>query len=263
MTDLFAFGSAAKSLDAEGRYGTAGDLKKTQYVMQLLGFPGDADTLKALIVAGEKGIEIESGILDITQGIEKTKDYLTISPLGITPALKEAHYQVTGDLGIISFIEGRGLGNRLPPRNAALLAEQNYWIDIARAEVAPHVQTIMAEKVFNAMNDDAKEMDIEAVDNARQALSAPLNALDTQLAGKAFIVGEYCYADVHWTAYLHLLYVAGEQALIDQRDNLSQWWERIRLHKSFSGQNLIAYNLLPSLEDIKAKKLNDVVITDF
>ncbi|MCU7857108.1 MAG: glutathione S-transferase domain-containing protein, partial [Candidatus Thiodiazotropha sp. (ex Lucinoma borealis)] len=107
------------------------------------------------------------------------------------------------------------------------------------------------------------EMDTEAVDIARQALTVPLNALDTQLAGKAFIVGEYCYADVHWTAYLHLLYVAGEQALIDQRDNLSQWWERIRLHKSFSGQNLIAYNLLPSLEDIKAKKLNDVVITDF
>ncbi|MEW8290436.1 MAG: glutathione S-transferase family protein [Candidatus Thiodiazotropha endolucinida] len=263
MTDLFAFGSATQRLDAVGRYGTAGDLKKTQYVMQLLGFPGDADTLKVLIVAAEKGIEIESGILDITQNINKSEDYLSISPLGIMPALKEAHSQVAGDLGIISFIEGRGLGNRMPPRNAAVLAEQNYWIDIARNNVAPHVDAIMDEKVLKAMNKESIQADTDVIETARQALDAPLNALDSQLANKEFIVGDYSYADVHWTAYAHLLCVSGEQSLITQRNNLNQWLERIKRHKSFSGQKIVAYDLLPSLEDIQAKKLNDVVITDF
>ena len=263
MTDLFAFGSATQSLDAEGRYGTAGDLKKTQYVMQLLGFPGDADTLKAVIIAAEKGIEIECGILDITQGADKSEDYLNISKLGVMPALKEAHYQVAGDLGILTFIEGRGLGNRLAPRNAAVLAEQNYWIDIARSNVAPHVQTIMNEMVLKPMHDNTAQADTNAVDAARKALVSPLDALDAQLASKEFIVGDYSYADVHWTAYLHLLSVSGEQSLIDQRHYLNQWMDRIRRHKSFSGQNLVAYDLMPSLEDIKAKKLNDVVITDF
>ncbi|MES9834186.1 MAG: glutathione S-transferase family protein [Candidatus Thiodiazotropha sp. DIVDIV] len=263
MADLFAFGSAVQSLDAEGRYGTAGDLKKTQYVMQLLGFPGDADTLKAVIIAAEKGIEIECGILDITKGVEKSEDYLNISELGIMPALKEAHYSVTGDLGITTFIEGRGLGNRLAPRNAAILAEQNYWIDIARSDVAPHVQTLMDENVINSMRGESSKKDDNAIDAARHALIAPLEALDAQLANKEFIVGDYSYADVHWTAYIYLLSISGEQSMIDQRRNLSQWMDRIRRHKSFSGQNLVAYDLLPSLADIKAKKLKDVVITDF
>ena len=54
MADLFHYGSAAKALDADDRYGSDGDMKKTQYVMQLLGFPGDVDTLKCLLTAAEK-----------------------------------------------------------------------------------------------------------------------------------------------------------------------------------------------------------------
>jgi glutathione S-transferase len=88
MTNLFAFGSAYSNLDADDRYGTTGDMKKTQYVMQLLGFPGDADTLKCLLAAGEKGIEVESGVVDISSGQQDSKDYRKISPLGIIPALK-------------------------------------------------------------------------------------------------------------------------------------------------------------------------------
>jgi len=263
MADLFAFGSALNPLDAEGRYGAAGDLKKTQYVMQLLGFPGDPDTLKCLIIAAEKGIEVESGVLDISRGAERSDDYLAISPNGVVPALKEALYQVVGDLAIISFIEGRGLGNRMPPRNAQVLAEQDYWVDTARTVVGPQVRAIVQEKVVKDMADDAAQPNQAAVDAARAALAPALDALDARLAPGRFIVGEYSYADVHWTACVHLLMVAGQGDLIERRANLRAWFGRIRQHKSFCGQNLVAYDLLPSLEDIKALRMKGVVITDF
>lgn len=263
MTDLFAFGSASASLDAEDRYGTTGDMKKTQYVMQLLGFPGHADTLKCLLTAAEKGIEVESAVLDVSEDQQQSADYLNISPFGIMPALKEAHYTVAGDAGIVCFIEGRGLGNRLPPRNAALLAEQMYWIDIARSNVAPFVEILMQEQVIGPMSNAAYQVNNEALESARSALVAPLDAINSQLAGKEFVVGAYTYADIHWTAYVHLLLMAGEGHMVDQRANLKTWLERVKQHKSFSGQDLIAYDLLPTLEDIKAKKLNSVVITDF
>jgi len=263
MTDLFAFGSGAARLDSDQRYGSTGDMKKTQYVMQLLGFPGDADTLKCLLVAAEKGIEVESGVLDITRSQQESEAYRKISPLGIIPALKEAHYTVTGDLGIVTFIEGRGLGNRLAPRNAALLAEQTYWIDIARANVGPHVEVLMQEQVLGPMADTAYTSDSKAMDAAREALRGPLDAIDAQLAGKAFVVGDYSYADIHWTAYIHLLSLSGEAALVEQRPNLKGWFERIKTHKSFSGQDVVAYELMPTLEDIRGKKLKDVVITDY
>ncbi len=72
MTDLFTFGNAVQPLGAEGRYGTAGDLKKTQYVMQLLGFPGDPDTLWSLdeLVALRRSIEAEGLVLEAVENFD-------------------------------------------------------------------------------------------------------------------------------------------------------------------------------------------------
>jgi glutathione S-transferase len=263
MADLFAFGSAVKALDAEDRYGATGDLKKTQYVMQLLGFPADADSLKCLLIAGEKGMEVESRVLDISTGEQYSDDYLAISASALVPALKEAYFQVCGDLAIISFIEGRGLGNRMPPRNAAVLAQQEYWVDIARSDAGPLVQDIVDTIVVAPMRDAAAAPDSGLVASARSALAPMLDALDAQLAGKSYIVGDYSYADVHWTAYIHLLCVAGQEDLVAERPNLNAWFQRIRSRKSFSGQDLIPYGLMPSLDDIRAKRLSDVVITDY
>lgn len=263
MADLFNFGSGAADLAADERYGTTGDMKKTQYVMQLLGFPGDADTLKCLITAAEKGIEVESAVLDTTQGQQDSEDYREFSPFGIVPALKEANYICCGEPGMSVFIEGRGLGNRLAPRNAAVLADQYYWMDIGNSEVAPHVKTLMQELVLGPMSDASYQADAAAVESARNGLVAPLNAFDKQLAGKAFVVGDYSYADAHWTAYIHLLTIAGESSVLDQHRNLKAWHDRIKTHKSFSGQDVVAYDLLPTLEDVKTKRLNDVVCGEF
>lgn len=263
MADLFAFGSAVKALDADDRYGATGDLKKTQYVMQLLGFPADADSLKCLLIAGEKGMEVESRVLDISAGEQFSDDYLAISASALVPALKEAYFQVSGDLAIISFIEGRGLGNRMPPRNAAVLAQQEYWVDIARGDAGPLVQDIVDAVVIAPMRDATAAPDSGQVAAARSALAPMLDALDAQLAGKSYIVGDYAYADVHWTAYIHLLCIAGQEDLVRERPNLNAWFQRIRSRKSFSGQDLVPYDLMPSLNDIRAKRLSDVVITDY
>lgn len=262
MSDLFHFGSAAKALDADDRYGSDGEMKKTQYVMQLLGFPGHPDTLKVMLTAAEKGIEVESAVVDMSVKQQDTDDYRAISPLGVMPALKEADYVVVGENGTSVFVEGRGLGRFLAPRNAAVLADQNHWMDIGRTEVQPHVETLMQELVIGPMGDAGYTADSAAVDAARAALAAPLDALNNKIA-KDYIVGEFCYVDIHYTAYLHLLSVIGEQALIDSRPNIKRWFETVKTHKSYSGQDIVAYDFMPSLEDIKAKTLSDIECGEF
>lgn len=262
MSDLFQFGSALKSLDADDRYGSDGEMKKTQYVMQILGYPGNPDTLKVLLTAAEKGIETECQSLDVPAGQHMSDDYLQISPMGVMPALKEADYVVTGEYGTSVFVEGRGLGKFLAPRNAAVLAQQNYWMDVGRTEVQHHVETLVQELVVGPESDAGYSADSAAMDAARAALAAPLDAINAQI-GNEFIVGDFCYVDIHWTAYMHLLSVIGEGALIDSRSNLKAWFERIKTHKSYSGQDIVAYDFMPSLEDIKAKNLADIHCGEF
>jgi glutathione S-transferase len=261
MSDLFAFGRAVDDA-SDVSYGLAGDMKKTQYVLQLLGSPGQADTLKCLLTAIEMGMETDTGVLDMQAGQQGSEDYLALSPFGMVPTLKEAEYYVAGETGIMSYIEARGLGKRLPPKNATLLAEQNYWSDIACTEVGPHVETLVHERVYKGMEGAAA--DENAVEAARGALVAPLDALDAQLGNdNTFIIGNYSFADIHWTAYVHLLYETGDGDLVDHRRNIKAWFDRIRTHKSFSGQNIVAYELLPSLDDIRNNRLSSVEIDDF
>jgi len=263
MTDLFAFGRSANSEAAEADYGLGGDMKKTQYVLQLLGFPGQADTLKCLIMAVEMGMETDSSVLDILEGQDESADYLEVSPFGMVPALKEAEYYVAGELGVMSYIESRGLGKRLAPKNVTLLAEQNYWSDIACSEVGPHVNLLVQERILAQMDDSVYMVKTDEINTARAALAAPLDALNNQLAKNTFIIGNYSFADIHWTAYLHLLNEAGEGDLISDKEHVKAWFDRVCTHKSFSGQNIIAYDLLPKLADIKNKRLNSIIIDDF
>jgi len=263
MADLFHYGSAAKALDAEDRYGSDGDMKKTQYVMQLLGFPGDVDTLKCLLTAAEKGIEVESGVLDMTQGAQDSADYRAISPFGLTPALKEAYYTIAGEPGVAVFIEGRGLGNRLAPRNAAVLATEMYWMEVGKEDVQPHVETLMFQKVTGQMADPTFVTNDIAVQAAREGLAEPLEAFDDQLSSNEFIVGGYSYADIHWTIYIHLLTVLGEGVLFAKHKHIKAWFDRIKAHKSFSGQDIISYDFLPTLDEIKAKVMKDVECGEF
>ncbi len=263
MADLFHFGSAAKPLDADDRYGSDGEMKKTQYIMQLLGFPGDVDTLKCLLTAAEKGIEVESGVLNMPKGEQDSEDYRKISPFGIVPALKEAQYVVVGEPGTAVFVEGRGLGNRLAPRNAAVLATQMYWMEIGKDEVQPHVETLMREKVCGQMADPSHTADDAAIAAARESLADALDAFDDQLQSSEYIVGQYSYADIHWTIYIHLLTILGEGALYAKHSNIKAWFERIKVRKSFSGQDIIGYDFLPTLDEIKANVMKDVECGEF
>jgi glutathione S-transferase len=271
MSGLFDFGRAASSESSDVSQGLGGDMKKAQYVLQMLGFPGHADTLKCLITAVEMGMETDIAVLDILEGQDESSDYLEISPFGMVPALKEADYYVSGGSGIMSYIEARGIGERLPPRNSTLLAEQNYWSDVACTEVGPYVSTLVQERILAPMADAVYLVKADAIEAARNALLAPLDALDKQLAKQLdkqlaknmFIIGNYSFADIHWTAYVHLLYEAGEGDLINDRPNIKAWFERVRAHKSYSGQNMVAYDMLPKLGDIKKKQLNSIVIDDF
>ena len=116
----------------------------------------------------------------------------------------------------------------------------------------------MDECIVSGSNDAGK------IDAARQTLAPVLDELNTQLGKNKYIVGKnYSLADVHWTAVIHLLGLTAGADLIDARPNIKNWLTAIRNKKSSCGQALKAVSLLPSIEDIKANKLSNVVIDDF
>ena len=264
MTELFDL-LAEKSgyIDASG-YGSSGEMKKTQYVLELVGSPSDADTLKCILTSAEQGLEMNcysmiAGAVDnLDELIEK------ISPFSITPCLKEADFVTCGGDAITAFIDARGLGYVLSPRNAMLAAMQDYWVDIAVTNVAPHINVIVDEAINKRVNNPSYEPDMQLIDAQCNDLGVFFDAMDEQLENNKYIAcDKYTWADLHWTAYVHLCEITGCNTLIDERKNIKNWFNRIKIKKSQCGQDLAAYDMLPTAEETLQGRLKSVVISDY
>jgi len=245
--------------ESEGQYGLSGEMKKTQYILQLLGAPWCADTLACILVAAEQGMEMTCGLVDSSKNEQNSSDYLAVSEFGVMPALKESDYTVAGVRAITEFINARGLGNTLIPMNAVQASDQDCWIEIARTQAAPAIDTLVAECVCSNSSDAGKIAD------AKNTLTPILDMLNDALGKNEFIVSKnFTLADVHWTAALHLLSLTAGADLIDQRNNIKTWISKIKSKKSACGQDVVATTFLPTADDIKAKKLPPIIkIADF
>ncbi|MGH1537961.1 MAG: glutathione binding-like protein [Gammaproteobacteria bacterium] len=264
MTDLFELMAEKSGGQGNAGYGASGEMKKTQYVLELIGCPADADTLKCVITAAEQGMEMNCYSL-ITDAVDNLDEYIAdLSPLSISPYLKEADFNTCGSGAITAFTDARGLGYALTPRNANLAAMQNYWVDIAETNVAPLVEQIADEVFVKGYSDANYAPDQGVIDSAGESLNVFFDALDQQLQSNKYIVcDKYTWADLHWTAYAHLLEIAGCGALINERSNVKAWFDRIKTRKAQCGQDEVAYEMLPSDEEAKQGKLRSVVIADY
>ncbi|MEM8843962.1 MAG: glutathione binding-like protein [Pseudomonadota bacterium] len=249
MTDLFDQRAVADA--GAGDYGLSGDMKKTQYVLQLLGAPYCPETLKCILAAAEQGMEMNCGSLE-TSDLDSA-DFAAVSDFCMAPALKENDYFTAGTKAITEYINARGLGVSLIPKNVTLAAEQETWIDKSRA---------CSDSVVVLLGDITGQGGDSA--SARSQLEPMLDELNEQLGKDKYIVGKnYSLADLHWTAVVHLISLSSAADLIDSRSNIKSWIIGILDKKSNCGQSLKAASLLPTVEDIKANKLNNVVIDDF
>ncbi len=201
--------------------------------MKLRGFPGDLGTVKCLVMAAEKQVTLETELLDAQSGAQDQAEYRALSPFGKFPYLQEGDAVAIGAEAALAYMDTRGKGF-LNPKKAQFFGHQNFWWQMAD-RVNDDVQALMNAAAFGS-SDDCDMANLEAV----------LDAFDAFLTGKNFIVGDYSYADVHWTAVAHFLELAGKKDLIDARANVNAWYSNVKQRPSAS--------VLPSLDDIKQKQ---------
>lgn len=260
MMDLF---EKRAPMNTEEGYGSTGEMKKAQYMLQLLGTPWDADTLKCIITAAEQGMEMRTGYLDTLNGEQDLLAYRDIFEFGTYPGLKEADYNVAGANGIMAFINARGLGYSLVPKNVIDAATQDFWIDIAITEATPNVNILVQEQIVKSLVDTGYNADNVACTQAKGNLTSVLDALDKQLMDKAYIISKYSFADIHWTAVIHLLMLTDAADMVNKRPHILRWYKALAMRKSNCGQDIVSFSLLPSLDNIQRKELSSVVIKDF
>ena len=263
MNDIFSLLTPSHNIN-ESQYGMSGDMKKTQYVLELVGEPHDPDTLTCILAAAEQGMEMNCYSLSNMPNEKVVEAITQISPFHITPCLRESDYIVCGISAITEFINARGLGYSLSPQNAMLAAMQNYWVNLAQHGIAAPIKKLISELIIKKRSNENHVANIETIDQIYKVLSAYINMLDEQLKNNKFIIcNKYTWADLHWTVYVHFCDVLGCEELITDSRNVNEWYQSIKVRKSSCGQNIVGYDFLPNLEQVLLGELNSVAVHDF
>ena len=212
--------------------------------MQLFGNPSCINTAKCLQTAGEKGIDIES--VTISNG-EEVSDK---SPLNSVPVLKDLDNIVYGPNAILSYLDDKGFGPSLVPRNGVIRAIMYQYAHIA----TDYVQM----EAYGLLTGSGGNIDIinKSFDLVENILSNPP---DPKLKKGVYICGEFTLADIHWMACVNALEISGTD-VISSRAEVSTWYEAVKNHPSTSKEAIVPYTCLPTKEDIDSSTLRDVGI---
>lgn len=215
-------------------------------VKVLWGVAGCANTSKILLTAAEKGVDIEGRSVDVKSeaGMKEIKKF---SPFGSIPVLKDVDFYIYGTEAIMSYLDDKGFGPSLVPRNGVMRAFHYQWSHIASDHFGPVVSKLTGGD-----------------DSAKEAVKQCLSALEAQLNNRNkrgdYIVGEFSLADIFWAPGVHSLCIHGHESLVDSMPAVKAWWANMKVRKSMSKENYVAYTVLPSLDEVRSNKLRSVSI---
>lgn len=217
-------------------------------VKTLWGSVACVETSKCLFTAAEKGVDIDAkSIFDVSEHSAFNQH----SPFGIAPCLKDLDFVIYGSSSIMSFLDDKGFGTSLVPRNGIARAQQYKWIHIAKDILGPAITEICSN---NNEHCDSSVQIIEAV------LSHAEEALGANKKKSTYLIGDFSLADIHWISHIHLLLIHGHSNLLSGKPNVNQWLSEIMSRKSTSKENFTSSEVLPSLDDINSDRIHSVHI---
>lgn len=158
-------------------------------------------------VLAELGIDYDRINLDLSAGDTKKPDYLKVNPNGRVPAIVHDGTAIWESSAITMYLgEVFGVDAKLYPAPSPQRGEAMKWIawsNVTLAEPANRLfQSLPPEKQGDpATNADEKvtseQKSAIAMEQAKADLADCLKILDSGLAGRSFLLGEYSLVDTH------------------------------------------------------------------
>lgn len=117
---------------------------------------------------------------------KKPKDLLELNPYAKVPVLVDADGVIYESAIINEYLDETFPEFPLLPKDPVKRAKARIWVDFLNSRVHPAASDIAHER---------------ETDRARERMNQHLNALNAELAGKPFIVGQYSLADVSFIPF--------------------------------------------------------------
>jgi len=192
--------------------------------MKLYGFPPSPNTRKVQAVAAHIGEPLEFEFVDITQGKQRTPEFLAINPNGRTPVLVDGRFKLWESNAIMQYLAGTKKNSLWPDdsRTRADISRWQFWQVAHWHEGCGGFLWENLVKKFLGLG----ETDPVALKKAEEAFHRDAPMLETHLAKQQYLVdGALTLADFSVGSYLH--YAAPANLPLERYPNIRAWYARI------------------------------------
>jgi glutathione S-transferase len=170
--------------------------------------------------------EYRTQLVSIFEGEGQRPEYLAINPTGAVPAIRLDDGRVLAESNAILFYLAEG--TEYLPDDPFERAKVLQWMSFE----SDYVQSTAGSLRYWTLTDKLPRRPRELIESKRAGALEAFAALDRELAGRDFILGErYTIADISLFAYTH---VARDAELpLDDYPNVIAWIERVRRQPGF------------------------------
>lgn len=206
--------------------------------MILYDYPASPNSRKVRIVLGEKGLEYERRIIDISKGEQRSEAYLAVNPQGKVPALQDLRTRPDGSTSTVivydstiinEYLEDAYPEPRLFPEDPADRAMARTLEDWADNNLVEPIGVLFAQNVFTS----ERKRNPARISEAHMRAIELLRRLDTILSdGRPYLLGDYSIADAAMTPPLAYAVQFGTP-IKEMLPKVSQWYTRLKNRPSF------------------------------
>lgn len=150
----------------------------------------------------EKGIAAEEVEVDMAAGAHRTPEYRALNPYGRVPTLEDDGFVLYESTAILNYLEAISPKPALVPADPKGRALVDMHVKLCDLQLARQTGTIIFPKRFLPK----ERWDETAMAQAKKEIEKHLAVVETQIAGKPFMVGDrYTQVEVCYTPFVEFL----------------------------------------------------------
>ena len=162
--------------------------------------PRSSYSRRVRIALIEKKIAYEEAVLEMAKGEHKAPEYLALNPYGRVPTITEDGLVLYESTAILNYLEATRPTPPLVPADPKGRALVDMHMKLCDIQLGRWTSVVVFPRRFVPK----EKWDVPAMDAAMVEINKHIAALETQLTGKQYLVGEqFTLADI---CYLTLLY---------------------------------------------------------
>ena len=198
-------------------------------MIKLYTFPPSTNSRKVRIALLEKGLEFERINVDLSQGQQKSPEYLKIHPFGQIPALDDEGFVVYDSTIINEYLEDEYPYPPLLPEDSEGRARARLLEDFRDTHFNPALIEILRE----VRSKPEGQRDPNIIDRAKAEITECFDRIEKELGGKEYLAGTFSLADIAYMANFDLL--ERFNIPVDPKyKNVLAWIERLKARPSYA-----------------------------